>query len=256
MVFARKTRSTPQVPEPTARELEAVRSLCWAGLVRGRFKYLRVSVRDGHIRLSVPNRVSKAAVSEFIESHLVQVARWLSEQELHAKLRRENDPLGADYRHDGRIGYQGDVLRIRCVPEVSQTRLSDDGHELWVKADAAADTEEIGKLVRAWLQARFAERLPQRLAYWSARTGLRPKTVKASNACGRWGSCSQTGVVRVAWRTICLPPEVLDYVLVHELTHLRHFNHSPAFWQTVRGFYPDADRVRAVLRQVRAGELA
>lgn len=238
------------------QELERVRSLCWAGLVRGRFKYLRVSVRDGRVRVSVSNRVSKAVVAEFIESHLEQVARWLAEQEEKKLLRRQNDPLCADYRHEGHIGYQGQVLGIRCMEHLQQTRLSDDARELWVRASQEAKPEVVGREVSRWLQSRFAERLPQRAAYWSARTGLRPSGIKSSGAKGRWGSCSQSGVVRIAWRTICLPPEVLDYVLVHELVHLRHFNHSAAFWKSVRDFYPQADRVRAILKQVRASELA
>ena len=120
------------------QELERVRSLCWAGLVRGRFKYLRVSVRDGRVRVSVSNRVSKAVVAEFIESHLEQVARWLAEQEEKKLLRRQNDPLCADYRHEGHIGYQGQVLGIRCMEHLQRTRLSDDARELWVKSQSGS----------------------------------------------------------------------------------------------------------------------
>ena len=251
-----KQASPSEVPIPSDEELERVRELCRAGVVRGKYKYLRVSVRDGRVRVSIPNRVSRAAEADFIEKHLVQVAQWLRRQNEAERERRENDPLSACYQNGGRIAYLGNPLTIRCMPAVPATRLACDDRELWLKASFAATRELVQKLVSGWLLERFHERLVKRMDYWTSVMGLHPREVKASNAKARWGSCTRTGVVRISWRTICLQPAVLDYVIVHELAHLNHFDHSPAFWQTVRLFFPECDRVRSYLKGICAPELA
>lgn len=251
-----KQASQSEVPIPSDEELERVRELCRAGVVRGKYKYLRVSVRDGRVRVSIPNRVSRAAEADFIEKHLVQVSLWLRKQKEAVRERRENDPLSARYHDGGRIAYLGNPLKIRCMPVVPATRLACEGRELWIKAPFAASPELVQKLVLEWLWERFRERLMTRLNYWTFVTGLRPREVKASNAKARWGSCTRTGVVRISWRTICLCSDVLDYVIVHELAHLKHFDHSQAFWQTVRLFLPEYDRVRSYLKGICAPELA
>ena len=240
----------------SAEALEQVRELCRAGMVRGRYKYLRVSVRDGRIRVCVPSRVSKSDAERFIEKHLEQVAQWRGRQLEALRQRQENNPLRVCYRDGGSIGYLGKTLRLCCKPDIERTQLAADGGELCVRAPVQAQADAIEAEVRGWLLARFDERLRERLAHWVRRTGLHPVQVKASNAKMRWGSCSQKGVVRISWRTICLTQDVLDYVLVHELTHLKHFDHSPAFWSSVRSFYPETDAVRAALRRVRICDLA
>lgn len=251
-----KQASQSEVPIPSDEELERVRELCRAGVVRGKYKYLRVSVRDGRVRVSIPNRVSRAAEADFIEKHLVQVSLWLRKQKEAVRERRENDPLSARYHDGGRIAYLGKPLKIRCMPVVPTTRLACEGRELWIKAPLAASPELVQKLVLKWLLERFNEHLLKRLDYWTSVTGLHPREVKASNAKARWGSCTRMGVVRISWRTICLRPDVLDYVIVHELVHLKHFDHSQAFWQTVRGFFPECGHTRSYLKGICAQELA
>lgn len=244
------------VPESASFDTERVRALCYAGLVRGRFKYLRVSVREGRVRVSVPQRASSALVSAFIEQHLASVAVWLREQEQRKEQRRKNDPFVARYADGGRIAYRGEILSIRCEASQTPVRLDCRKAQLWVGVPATASEQVVAQVVRTWLQERFREELAARAAYWTRKTGLVPSGVRASSAKSRWGSCTRAGVVRVNWRTICLPPAVLDYVIVHELAHLQHFDHSQAFWSTVREHFEACDEARAFLRKVRAEELA
>ena len=64
----------------------------------------------------------------------------------------------------------------------------------------------------------------------------------------RWGSCTPDGAVRLNWRLVHFPLEIIDYVIAHELAHLRELNHGPRFWSTVGELFPDFDRARAWLR--------
>ena len=82
-----------------------------------------------------------------------------------------------------------------------------------------------------------------------AETGLHPTGLRVSDTRAQWGSCSARGVVQLCWRLVCAPPEVMRYVVIHELCHLRHRNHGPQFWALVAAHCPSYSAHRAWLRQ-------
>lgn len=235
--------------------LELVRRSCWDNVVRGRFKYLRVSVREGRVRVSCPTRVSQRALARFIEENLEKVAFWVCTQKAQLESRRNANPLSACLCDGGRVAYEGKVLTLRCDPNIAHTQRSVHTDELLVRAEATASAEEIAAVVQKWLKERFAERLPERISFWANKTGLHPKKVSISNAKKQWGSCTRQSAIRLSWRLICLPAAALDYVIVHELVHLRHFDHSSAFWTDVQTIYPETPSVRRYLKTVRATDL-
>ena len=169
----------------------------------------------------------------------MQVSQWLRKQNEAVRERRENDPLSARYHDGGRIAYLGKPLKIRCMPVVPTTRLACEGRELWIKAPLAASPELVQKLVLKWLLERFNEHLRKRLDYWTSVTGLHPREVKASNAKARWGSCDAEHAIKLNWRLSMLPTDLQEYVIVHELCHIAHLDHSPAFWREVEKVLPD-----------------
>ena len=93
------------------------------------------------------------------------------------------------------------------------------------------------------------EILPQRTAFWSARMGLSPTQIRITSARRRFGSCSSEGHICYSWRLMQYPPEAIDYVIVHELAHLKHMNHSPAFYALVAKYLPDHKARRALLKK-------
>lgn len=235
--------------------LELARRSCWDNVVSGRFKYLRVSVREGRVRVSCPARVSQRALTRFIEENLEKVAFWMCTQKAQLESRRNANPLSAWLCNGGRVAYEGKVLTLRCDPNIAHTQRSVHTDELLVRAEATASAEEIAAVVQKWLKERFAERLPERISFWANKTGLHPKKVSISNAKKQWGSCTRQSAIRLSWRLICLPAAALDYVIVHELVHLQHFDHSSAFWTDVQTIYPETPSVRRYLKTVRATDL-
>jgi predicted metal-dependent hydrolase len=89
------------------------------------------------------------------------------------------------------------------------------------------------------LKRKALEHLRQRVAYYANLTGLTYKSVKINEAKTRWGSCSYTGAINFTWRLILAPERVIDYVVVHELMHLKQPNHSFRFWNEVKNLVPD-----------------
>jgi hypothetical protein len=89
----------------------------------------------------------------------------------------------------------------------------------------------------------------QRAAHFARVLDVRVHSIRLSNARTRWGTCHPDGRVRLNWRLIQAPPALVDYVVVHELAHLREPNHSPRFWTWVAGVLPDYKERRQALRR-------
>lgn len=111
-----------------------------------------------------------------------------------------------------------------------------------------ARREAVRAALWAWYR-RDAERwLRERVDHYSARYGFAPRALKVKDVKSRWGSCSVNGNLNFNWRLVLAPPPVVDYVVVHELCHLRHPNHSKRFWNLVRSILPDYETQKAWLR--------
>jgi predicted metal-dependent hydrolase len=103
-------------------------------------------------------------------------------------------------------------------------------------------------VIEPLMRARAAAELPPRLLAFAARHGLEVARVTVRSQRSRWGSCSRDGNIALNWRLLQMPTAVCDYVLLHELMHLRQPNHSPRFWAEVAAVCPDYAASRAWLR--------
>jgi len=122
----------------------------------------------------------------------------------------------------------------------------------WLTLDAAAglrpgEDPDLG--AERLLRARARPHLVGLVALWAPRLGVAPRRVVVRGQRGRWGSASSRGEVSLNWRLVMAPPEVGEYVVVHELAHLVHMHHGPEFWALVRDHLPGMDVPRAWLRR-------
>ncbi len=101
---------------------------------------------------------------------------------------------------------------------------------------------------KAWYRAQARALVEERVRQYAARYGFSYRQVRITSARTRWGSCSAKGTLCFTWRLVMAPPECIDYVVVHELAHLRVANHSPAFWREVGAILPDYKARRKWLR--------
>ena len=106
--------------------------------------------------------------------------------------------------------------------------------------------------LEAKLRAQAKEILPQKAAYYAKLMGVSPSQVKVTGARTRWGSCSGRGNLNFSWRLMLADDTEIDYVVVHELAHLREMNHSPRFWAVVEAALPDYKQRRLRLKRLQA----
>jgi predicted metal-dependent hydrolase len=108
---------------------------------------------------------------------------------------------------------------------------------------------EIHRGIQRWYMAEAAKEIRSRCMWFSMMTGYSPASVRITDARQRWGSCTHKGGLNFSWRLIQAPLEIVDYVIVHELVHLRQPDHSRKFWAKVEALMPDYERRREWLRQ-------
>ena len=120
------------------------------------------------------------------------------------------------------------------------------GNVLRVFADS---TDAVKKAVIAWYHEQAIHHLHQRIEAIAPVLDVRPSRWTLSNAKHQWGSCNSKGVIRLNWRLMQATPAVIDYVVAHELAHLRHMDHSSRFWETVAIACPQYRRLRAMLKE-------
>lgn len=127
------------------------------------------------------------------------------------------------------------------------------GHGAFLSRDVlrvyAADRASVGQTAIAWYRDEALRHFEARIAAIAPSLGVEPRRLVISNAKQQWGSCNTKGEVRLNWRLMQAAPVVIDYVVAHELAHLRHMDHGPRFWATVESVCPDYLRLREELKQ-------
>jgi predicted metal-dependent hydrolase len=119
---------------------------------------------------------------------------------------------------------------------------------LQVALPLSATPAQIRDAVQAWLMRQARQYFIERLTHFSPQLGVQWRKLNLSSAGTRWGSASADGSIRLNWRLVHFKPSVIDYVVVHELSHLRVMDHSPRFWDTVRTVVPDYAELRGQLK--------
>jgi predicted metal-dependent hydrolase len=212
-------------------------------LRRSRRRTIGFHVDDTGLRVTAPRWVTLGE----IDAALVDKERWilrkLVEWRDHAR-RRER--LAVRWEDGGEVAYLGRTLTLRRTVGPPSVALVDGELRVALPPDAADG--QLRDAVRSWLQARAREVFERRLPVYVARLGRGPTRWRLSSARTRWGSCAPDGSIRLNWRLVHFPLEIVDYVIAHELAHLKEMNHGPRFWATVQDLLPDYESARRQLK--------
>ena len=178
-----------------------------------------------------------------IEAFVRESERWVLRKLEEWGRRRVPE---VSWRDGDALPWLGDSLVLRTAlgaPRVTQS----DG-ELRV-ATRTGDPDAVRRAVIGWYKRAALPYLSERAALLAERAGLAPPRIFISPARTRWGSCNSRREVRLAWRLAKAPPRLVDYVICHELAHLRHMNHSRAFWAEVERQCPGHQGLRDELHR-------
>jgi predicted metal-dependent hydrolase len=216
-------------------------------LQRSRRRSIGLTVGDDGLKVTAPSWVSLQQIEEAVREKFDWILKKLHEIQARQQRRQQAQ---SNWRSGGRLAYLGRHIELRCDVAKDHPRRHDvwfegdelapgDGQPLWLPLPPDSSSEQVRELAQAWLQRQAKSCFAARLTHFEQATGLRPTRWRLSSAKGLWGTCNADGQISLNWRLIHFDLSVIDYVIAHELAHLKELNHSAAFWQTVQNIHPD-----------------
>lgn len=197
---------------------------------RGR-RGVGLRVDEGGLTVSAPASLPLAK----IEAVVRESERWVL-----GKLREWSGRQvpAMSWAQGAALPYLGTPLTLR-IAEAARGRVERVGEWLWAHMPPGAGGDRLRRAVVDWYRLEARAYLGGRIEALSAAAGIAPPRLIISGALSRWGSCNTRREVRLAWRLLKAPAPLVDYVVCHELAHLRHMDHSSAFWAEVERQCPD-----------------
>jgi len=165
---------------------------------------------------------------------------WINRKQ--AKAREEALPP-RQFVDGEKFTFFGEEYPLRIVPDGKLALVLDEEFKLKKSAQPQARS-----VFENWYKRQARKVLSERIEYFARSHNFQPKKLRISSARTRWGSCSAKGTLSLTWRLVMAPPEVIDYVVVHELCHLKALNHSKVFWANVSAIIPEYKKLRKWLK--------
>ena len=202
---------------------------------RPRQRNMRLRVRpDGGLRVTCHKSVAKREIFAFLRDSESFIKKCLERLKHH----KEKYPA-KQFISDEFYLYLGQRLPLQIIwswnPRIKVRPHLD---HIEMLAPLASTPSERQKAFFKYLQKQAHEVFTARVETFSKQMNLYPSSVSVRGQKTRWGSCSSEGRVNLNWKLLAAPPEVIDYVVIHELAHLKHMNHSPQFWGLVSDHFP------------------
>lgn len=235
------TGDKPLAADETSRAIALGDRIVPYVLRRAKRRTIGLTIDHRGLRVGAPRRASLSEVEALILKHGDWVAAKLDEW----RSRRRPEPLRII---DGlTLPMLGGTLEIRLA--LGQNRVLWNEQETPVLTLLLRTPADAPRILEKALRQKAHQLFAERLLHFAGRLGVVPPALSLSAARTRWGSCSLRTGIRLNWRLIHFPRPVIDYVVAHELAHLREMNHSRKFWAVVAQLCPDYHNLRNELKQ-------
>ena len=238
------TDRPPPVVRDGARLVRLNGSLVEYQLRRSRRRTIGFVVDDRGLAVTAPHWVPNVQIEQALQQRGDCVLRKLVEWRDYAARR---DRLTIRWEDGARLPFLGRDLTMRLDPSHRGPPHLDDT-QLRIALPPGASAEQLRDTVQGWLQKQARAHFHERLEHFALEHGVAPRRWTLSSARTRWGSCGPDGAIRLNWRLMHFPPQIVDYVIAHELAHLRELNHGPSFWNAVGELFPEYRQAREWLR--------
>lgn len=210
-----------------------------------RRKTLCIQVKQGQVRVLAPRGYSKALIINFVQQKQNWIRDKLSQQ---SQLQEDADA----YKQSGQLLTRGTSKKLVCE-RATHYQLSQDERQVFMCIPYRVGEANLASYKRQklalWYREQAETYLPQRIAQLNQQTQLRHNKLTIKQYKARWGSCNNKGEICLNYLLMMTPDFVIDYVIIHELCHLEHLNHSARFWQLVHSHCPEFKTAKLWLKQ-------
>ncbi len=214
--------------------IENMEDLQYTIIRSGRKTVALILQPDGSLLVRAPTRMPARDIAAFVDARSAWVVQTLARM---AALPPPPAPLVI--KTGAVLPWLGETLTLSVGP---YPKCKQDGAQLFLPEQSPA------KALETWCRREARAHLTERVAHFSTLMGVCSTGLKITGATTRWGSCTGRNSLNFTFRLLHCPPELVDYVVVHELAHIRQKNHSPAFWAVVEGAMPDYPARQAALK--------
>ncbi len=213
---------------------------------RSKRRSIGFQISDDGLRVTAPKWVTLVEV----ENAIHEKKRWIFNKlnDFRQRSTRRLQPQ-MQWRDGGTLPYLGNQITLRIhAAQVAGIQFDEAASTLTVCLPATASEQQLKDRVLGWLQLEAKRLFGERLPLYAEKLGVSFKSFALSSATTQWGSCTADGKIRLNWRLMHFSLPLIDYVIAHELSHLREMNHSPRFWATVQSIFPEFETARKTLR--------
>ncbi len=192
-------------------------------------KTITLSIKNDYILISVPHYFTDYAIHNLIADKMTWIKKKIIERKNYFKRKKIN------FLNGDKLYFFGSNICLKVIL-AKKTEIYFTNN--FIKVFVARKNTNIKTVLEKWYKSKSFNYLEERATYFAKTMKLSLTSVTIRNFKRRLGSCSNKGDITFNWKIIMLPKEVIDYIVVHELSHLIHFNHSKNFWKTVKVFCP------------------
>lgn len=194
-------------------------------------------MKDGRVIVRAPIKASNNDIEKFV----YEKQNWLSDK---LSIIRNNQVNFSDILSYNKFLYLGQ----RCTLKYDNCKKIQLGDDFKILIPNKIDKQKLLKSLKVWYIKQAKEIIINRSNEISSKLKLYPSDIKITGYKGRWGACNSKNVISYNWRLIMLEPNIIDYVIIHELCHMIEFNHSKRFWELVCAFMPTAKTTRLKMK--------
>lgn len=215
-----------------------------------RARHFRMQIgQDRQLTIVVPKRAMRFQIRRFVSEH----QSWIKKQVERLKTEKDLCPPH-EYKEGEVFFYFGEKIYLSIEPhKLKRPKVKVAGDQLQVflfkSVSKSEGVKQVKSAVEGFYKKKAEEAIHDRLQFFNEHYGFKYNRVSLRNQKSRWGSCSRLKNLNFNWRLIMAPIEVIDYVVVHELCHLKQMNHSPKFWKLAEETIPNYKEVRKWLRK-------
>ncbi len=201
-------------------------------LERRQRRTVGLKITENGLVIHAPKRISQS----HLESIIVLKADWIRKK-LETLI--ENKLPEMQWRHGETLLFMGNTISLAVEHDIRSKVVEYEPGVLQLAMPNHHDQTLIARKVIQWYKKQALVDFTRRLEIFSSKLGVSFTSFNLSNAGSRWGSCNSRKEIRLNWRLLQAPPHIINYVVCHELAHLKEMNHSAKFWATVASIYPD-----------------
>ncbi len=243
-----KLRSNASAPVVEQRNIQlSGKEISYTLKRSGHRRSIGLRIDDRGLTVNAPLRASERWLHRVLQDKADWVVRQLDNWQA-----RKAPPI--NWAEGARIPFRGEEFLLTLTPKVRGAKAILQGEALHVPVGLDAEGVHIEKAVIQWYRDEALRVFRECVEYFAPTLQVSPQEIKLTAARTQWGSCTVGGVVRLNWQLVKMPLHLIDYVVVHELAHLREMNHSAAFWSVVESACPEYKACRAELRRYGVAE--